>query len=116
MAEKKPRCVQIVGRDWGGASPCLRPGVVLEDGKHWCKQHVPSAQRRRREASNAKWRAERAAREARDDRLSRIDDAEAAVVKAAEAFADSGPHNCAEQGRLRAAVEVLREARGAEVA
>lgn len=111
MAEKKTGCAERVYRD-GWSGNCCRDGTILEDGKRWCWQHSPSVVKQRKVEWEAKYQAEQAA----TDRKFRIEDARRAVVKAAEAFADSGPHNCAEQGRLRAAVEVLREARGAEVA
>lgn len=55
-ASLKPGC---------SARPCSRNGAVEEDGKWWCKQHVPSTVQRKRderdEARAAQWGREQAA-------------------------------------------------------
>ncbi len=42
---------------------CLRKGVILEDGKYWCKQHAPSIKAARDAKLLAKRRAEHKARQ-----------------------------------------------------
>ena len=51
-------CAKMVWREssWRHA-PCARAGVVQEDGKLWCRQHSPSATKKRDE-KNAQVRAE----------------------------------------------------------
>ena len=51
-------CAKMVRREgsWRNA-PCARAGVVQEDGKLWCRQHSPSATKKRDE-KNAQVRAE----------------------------------------------------------
>ena len=41
---------------------CLRKGVILEDGKYWCKQHIPSIKVARDTKLLAKWSAKNNAR------------------------------------------------------
>ena len=41
---------------------CKKPVAGTEDGKPWCKIHLPSAVRARRDAQDAKWAAESAVR------------------------------------------------------
>lgn len=35
---------------------CCRSGSVLENGKYWCKQHAPSAVKKRREECDMRYR------------------------------------------------------------
>lgn len=50
---------------WSGwhERPCTRRGSVEEDGKWWCKQHAPSAQKARDDERNRKYEAKRASRQ-----------------------------------------------------
>ena len=48
------RCQQRVFADYH-LHQCTRKGVVGEEGKVWCKQHLPSAVKARREESNRQW-------------------------------------------------------------
>lgn len=67
---EKHRCAEHV-HDWGrgaGFHPCVRNGVVQEDGRWWCRQHAPSAVQARKEAREAKYRQERAVAQAAADR------------------------------------------------
>ncbi len=38
-----------------GFHPCSRKGVIEEDGRHWCRQHAPSAVKARQEKSDARY-------------------------------------------------------------
>lgn len=90
--------------NWGQHSQCQRS--PKRDG--YCTQHHPDSEAKRRAASEAKWRAEWDARQARSDRQ----DAEEAVVEAAERLIDSAPADAAVVfPSLKAAVEELRAAR-----
>jgi len=48
------------GSGWG-SHQCSRKASVEEGGKWWCKQHLPSAEKARRETSEARWKAQREA-------------------------------------------------------
>lgn len=50
--------------DW----PCSREGKLFEEGKWWCKQHAPSARKKRDDARDARWAEERAIREQKNVR------------------------------------------------
>lgn len=41
-----------------GFYQCTRKGVIEEDGMLWCRQHAPSAERKRHKARQAKWNRE----------------------------------------------------------
>lgn len=53
---------------------CTRRGVVSEDGKKWCKQHAPSSVKARAKKADA-------ARYARWDSISAIDNARATILE-----------------------------------
>ena len=61
---------------------CARIATIDEDGRWWCWQHAPSAEERRKAASDAKYATESAARNRKRD----IEKAEAIVVDAAMAW------------------------------
>ena len=53
---KLERCAEFVGRDFAFTSgQCARKGIIREEGKLWCKQHAPSAAKKRREERDARW-------------------------------------------------------------
>lgn len=47
-----------LGSGWARSSQCTRKGAVEEDGMLWRKQHAPSAAKKRRDDSSARWKAE----------------------------------------------------------
>jgi hypothetical protein len=63
MSQRCSRSVYVSGTFKG--RQCTREGLHLEDGKFYCKQHLPSnmdAKRKERNAAwDAKWKAEREA-------------------------------------------------------
>lgn len=52
-------CAAIVHdtQSWRGRN-CTRAGTVHENGKYWCKQHAPSAEKARRDKAQAEWEAQ----------------------------------------------------------
>ncbi len=49
------RCAKRIWSHGGfNGRACQRPGVIEEDGKHWCHQHAPSAVSERRAKSMEK--------------------------------------------------------------
>lgn len=52
------------GRVWSGYGhhPCRNNGKVEEDKKWWCRRHAPSIVQKQREARNAQWEEEWAAK------------------------------------------------------
>jgi len=66
---------------------CHRNGTVHEEGKWWCKQHSPSAEKARREASKARWDAKMNRLSAPDREIERLEAINAellAVLKEAQ--------------------------------
>ncbi len=54
MSAKVNCCVKVYPRERFGSfhgHPCLRPAAVDVDGKYYCKQHSPDAEKKREEAS-----------------------------------------------------------------
>lgn len=49
------RCAFEVWDAWN-PRPCRRRGTVEEDGQHWCKQHAPSAVRKRRDEASERYK------------------------------------------------------------
>ena len=39
---KQEQCSETVRRGRGRYTPCLRPAVLREGGKWWCRQHAPT--------------------------------------------------------------------------
>jgi len=75
-------CAEIYDGGWRPRR-CTRPGAVEENGKHYCRQHAPSAGRARREKTEARWRAESAYRDAERAVAARKDAVVAAAQRAA---------------------------------
>lgn len=50
------RCFAVVSKYWP-PSQCSRKGVIEEDGHIWCRQHAPSAVKKRNAESEARWNA-----------------------------------------------------------
>lgn len=110
QSDKKQRCAKHVHN--GGRSVtfhlCVRDGTIFEDGKWWCWQHSPSAEKTRQELVDKKDEAEWA----KFNRRRRIQNAETAVVKAAERWVDLDPTNSIRATRaLIDSVAALRKAR-----
>ena len=59
------RCSARVNSDtWGRGSPCSRKATITRDGKGYCTQHDPEAQKARDKAWREKYEAEQQADEA----------------------------------------------------
>lgn len=58
MMTTKTQCTERVYDDRAGRYPCTRNAVAIEEGKPWCKQHLPSEKAKRQAASEARWKAE----------------------------------------------------------
>lgn len=96
----KTVCVASVHNDYGfGFHRCVRRASVMEDGKWWCRQHAPSFEQARREASERRYQAKRAVESLRDDvrALERV-----AGIVAREGFGPLGVWYDALLGRLGA--------------
>lgn len=63
-AEKKHQCSATIFGERVRHWQCQRAGVVCEDGKWYCRQHDPQAEKRRKQERDAKWAAHRQASEA----------------------------------------------------
>jgi hypothetical protein len=63
MGSSQHSCSATVFGDRVQMWTCSRSGVVQRNGKWFCRQHDPEEQRKRQEARDAKWRAERSADE-----------------------------------------------------
>ena len=61
------RCAASVFGDDVRSYQCSRRASVVEDGKWWCRQHAPSFERARLEASERRYQAKRAVKSLRDD-------------------------------------------------
>ena len=63
MSNRENMCSKEVWRGFGfGHNFCTRNGSVQEDGKWWCKQHAPSAEKARDDERNRKYETEVARR------------------------------------------------------
>lgn len=73
---------------------CTRKGVVKEDGKHWCRQHAPSAQKARDEKIDKEYRRrQRAQLKSKKDKDQKVrNKAFKQAAKIARSFA--GPTDC----------------------
>lgn len=60
MAKHEHSCAKRVFHPGGivYGSPCRRAGKYFEEGKWWCKPHLPSEVQKRREAREKRWDAE----------------------------------------------------------
>lgn len=67
---EKQRCQKSVATAGMGIHfhQCYRKAVAQEGGKHYCKQHLPSVAKAKREARDKKWDAERNQRQAEYER------------------------------------------------
>ena len=65
----KPKCQAVMPIEYLGSYPCVRAGVLRENGKWWCRQHAPSAIEARRKKRDEKWDAEAAAAGQRQETL-----------------------------------------------
>ncbi len=93
MNEK--RCsqqVRVKGLGWPTYQTCARSGVVLEDGKWWCKQHAPSAVKARRDKARTKDDAEWAKRRKENLAVKYHDRLVSALLNLAEWVARNSVH------------------------
>jgi hypothetical protein len=66
----KPQCRASVYEGLGGSHQCTRVGTVQDAGGYWwCGTHSPEGDASRRAKLEAKWAADRAARDAKWDRI-----------------------------------------------
>jgi len=59
------KCQAVVSEGWPPGQ-CSRKGVVEEDGKLWCRQHTPSAVKKRLSETEKRWEAKFEERRRRD--------------------------------------------------
>lgn len=114
--KKDEQCSETLFRDYSRYS-CSRRGVVMREGKSYCKQHDPVAVAARQDARRAVWAAKDAAADAVRERAARLAAANDAVLEAACRFVDvlqsKGATVCTttEMDALEQAVIELRKAR-----
>lgn len=61
MGGAKPRCAKVIYKSYHkvlSGKRCSRPGTVEEEGELWCKQHAPSAVKKRIKERVERWEAE----------------------------------------------------------
>lgn len=66
MVEAKPRCAKVIYDNFFSGKPCSRPGTIEEEGELWCKQHAPSAVKKRVKERAERWEAEMAEKNQRE--------------------------------------------------
>ena len=83
---KKERCPEQGIPDSTGWHyyQCSRRGTIDEDGKLWCFQHAPSAKRKRRGESDARYKADQDRRLAPARERERLRDVNAKLLAALE--------------------------------
>ena len=83
---KKERCSEqgIPDRTGWHYYQCSRRGTIDEDGKLWCFQHAPSAKRKRRGESDARYKADQDRRLAPWRELDRLRTVNAKLLAALE--------------------------------
>lgn len=109
--EKKAQCsfMRRVGRGYPRYhKQCTHVAKVTRDVKPYCGVHDPVARQAKRDAQDAKWRAEWAEKDKARDRAQRIADAERAVIEAAEAWFSEG---ATYPESIISAIAALRKAR-----
>ncbi len=107
----EPQCSQHIFDETYGGHQCFRRGTVVEEDQSWCRQHSPSACRRRRAKTDA-----------RIDAILRENDRRVAVLTEVQHRADAFPallealeeavvciDNLADRQRARTAIAKAKE-------
>ncbi len=104
MGEEKRYCDGAIWERFGYHG-CSNRGKINEGGKWWCKIHVPSTVTARADKRQKKWDAEWAETQRQCERATKINDAQASVIKIATEYC----HGEATRGALERTVNYLEE-------